>query len=1015
MKNTTIAVRAALLFLWLGVLPLAAQNAALVGTVKDQQGGAMPNVAVTLTSLETGVSLTTNTDAGGGFEFPTVRPGSYRVKVEQKGFQTFVQSGIVLAVDDRLRVDPVMQVGETTSVVTVEAAASSVSTESSAMGSVVDNKKIAEIPLNGRFFLDLALLQPGTVVPSTNNRTFLAAPSGIGISGINASGTREDSTNYVVDGINLSDMVQNQITFQPNIDMLQEFKVQTNAFSAEYGRNAGIIINGVSKSGTNALHGTAYEFVRNDHFDAKNFFDPPGKIPPFKRNIFGYSVGGPIVRNKTFFFSSYEGRRGREVATLNTVVPTPGQRAGVTNPVIQKLLGLVPAANDATGTHFVSSAARQRTLNQETGRIDHSIGERNFIFGTFIINRDERTEPTLQGNNFIGFGDRRPAKRLLVSLGYTRVIAPTITNEFHAGLNRVYITFAQEFQGNPADFGMTTPSSVMPQIRVGNINTGNPWFGGIDTFPQGRGDTTFQYSDTLAWVRGRHSLKFGGEMRRFRNNNFNGGTGGNILFPSVAAFLAAQPSQSIETALPVTPALRVRAFGAFVQDDYKLSPQFTLNLGLRWEYNGVPTEIHNRLSVFDFANRALVRIGTAGIDEPYHKQFTNLGPRIGFAWSPFAKSKTVIRSGVGYYFDQPVTNLVTPMGSNPPFSQSVNITQNINLAAPFNSPPGVGASLQMVDPNFKSGRVLSYNFNIQQDVYGTVIQIAYVGSQGRHLRLLGDYNQGIGGRRPIAQITSLNAQGQSVTATGGAMTIQESASNSHYNGMWLSAEKRFAKGLTFTSSFTWSKSIDNNSVGSSNPQIQNFYNIAAERALSDFDARKRFVLSGIYLLPLKWNSSGLTRRLAAGWSISPIVNLQTGNPFSPINPTANPSSLETFDRPNLVSGQPLVVANPSPAQWLNKAAFAANTPGVFGTAGRNILTAPGFEDIDFAVSKNTAVKERVSLQFRAEAFNLFNHPNFAQPSNSFTAANFGQITATRTARGDLGSSRQLQLGLKLIF
>ena len=315
------------LFFLLFTLPLAAQNASLAGTVTDQQGGAIPNASVTLTSAETGVSQSINADGSGNFEFPSVRPATYSIKVAAKGFQTYTQTGIVLAVDERRRVDVVMQIGEATTIINVEAQTATVSTESATLGSVVENKKIVEIPLNGRFFLDLALLQTGTVVPSTNNRTFLAAPSGIGISGINASGTREDSTNYVIDGQNLSDMVQNQITFQPNIDMIQEFKVQTNAFSAEYGRNAGIVINGVSKSGTNGLHGTAYEFVRNDHFDAKNFFDPAGKIPPFKRNIFGYSVGGPIIRNKTFFFNSYEGRRAREVATINTVVPTPAQRA----------------------------------------------------------------------------------------------------------------------------------------------------------------------------------------------------------------------------------------------------------------------------------------------------------------------------------------------------------------------------------------------------------------------------------------------------------------------------------------------------------------------------------------------------------------------------------------------------------------------------------------------------------------------------------------------------------------
>lgn len=1001
--------------LFFAALQLTAQNASLAGTVKDQQGGGIPNAAVTLTSSDTGVNQSVSADGSGNFEFASVRPSAYSVKVVQKGFQTYNQTGIVLAVDDRRRLDIVMQVGETTSWVTVVSQSSPISTESSTLGSVVENKNIVEIPLNGRFFLDLALLQTGTVVPSTNNRTFLAAPSGIGISGINASGTREDSTNYVVDGQNLSDMVQNQITFQPNIDMIQEFKVQTNAFSAEYGRNAGIVINGVSKSGTNGVHGTAYEFVRNDHFDAKNYFDPAGKIAPFKRNIFGYSVGGPIIKNKTFFFHSYEGRRGREVATINTVVATPAQRASVTNPVITKLLGLMPAANDATGTHFVGSAARQRTLNQETGRIDHNFNDKNSIFGSFIINRDERTEPTLQSNNLPGFGDTRPAKRYLISLGYIRIFSASLTNDFHAGLNRVRIDFLPAFTGSPADFAMTTPSSVMPQIEIGSANSGSPWFGGINGFPQGRGDTTFQYSDTVSWTRGHHSFKFGGEYRRFRNNNFNGGTGGFILFPSLAAFLTAAPSQSVETSLPVTPALRVNALGMFAQDDVKLTAHLTLNLGLRWEYNGIPNEIHNRLGVFDFTNRALVQIGSNGVDQPYHKQFTNFGPRVGFAWDPFGKGKTVVRSGAGFYYDQPVTNIVTPLGSNPPFAQSVNITQNIDLSAPFNSPPGVGSALQVIDPNFKSGRVLSYNVNLQQEVFGTVIQLAYVGSQGRHLRLIGDYNQGIGGKRPISAITSLNASGQPVAAAGGSMTIQESVSNSNYNGMWLSAEKRFAKGFTFNASYTFSKSIDNNSVGSSNPQIQNFYDIRSERALSDFDARHRFVLSGIYQLPFKWEHDAFTRRLVQGWSVSPIVNLQSGNPFSPILPLANPSSLETFDRPNLIAGQPLVLPNPTPTQWLNKAAFVPATPGTFGNAGRNILTAPGFEDIDFAVSKLTAIKERVSLQFRAEAFNLFNHPNFAQPSNNIAAANYGQILATRTARGDLGSSRQLQLGMKFIF
>jgi hypothetical protein len=990
--------------LFLLAIPLAAQNASVIGTVTDPQSAAIPNVAVTLTNLQTGVSQVTNTDSTGEYAFPFVKPGNYSLKAEVAGFKAYEQKSFALVVDKRERIDIAMQIGEPTTTVVVDAAPAAIQTESSAMGSVVDNKKIADIPLNGRFFLDLALLQAGTVVPSTNNRTFLATPSGIGASGINASGTREDSTNYLVDGINLSDMVQNQITFQPNIDMVQEFKVQTNAFSAEYGRNAGIIINAASKSGSNGIHGTAYEFMRNQRFDAKNFFDPPGPIALFNRNIYGYSIGGPIVKNRAFFFTSYEGRQGHEVATLNTNVPSNAQRAAATNPVIKNLLALIPNANDSTGTYFVGSTPRDRKLNQFTGRIDYNVTPKDIIFGSFISNHDQRTEPTLQSNNLPGYGDFRPATRYLVALGYTHVFSPSVTNDFRAGINRVHITFNQFFLDNPASYGISSPSTVFPQVEIGAAGSGTPWFGGINGFPQGRGDLSAQYGDTVAWLKGKHSLRFGVEYRHFNNNNLNGGTGGILLFSNLAGFLAGTATQSQQTALPATPALSVNAVGTFAQDDIKLSSRLTVNLGLRWEYNGVPYERYNRLGLYNFDTRKEGQIGTIGVDAPYNRQFTNFGPRVGFAWDPIGKGKSVLRGGVGVYFDQPVTNIVTPSGANPPFSTSVNITSNINLSAPFTAPAVSGSAIQAIDPNYRSGRVVQYNLNIQHEALGTVFQLAYVGSQGRHLRLFGDYNQGIGGKRPNPAYSSI--------------TTQESVSNSNYNGMWLSAERRLIKGLTFNVSYTFSKSLDNNSVGSSNPQIQNFYNIAAEHALSDFNAPHRFVLSGIYLLPFKGGSNPVVRGFVEGWSVAPIINFQSGNPFSPIVSRTDPNSLTAFDRPNIVPGQPYTMANPTPGstgQWINPQAFVAPPVGSFGSAGRNILTAPGFQDIDFAVSKLTHIKERVSLQFRAEAFNLFNHPNFAQPGNNVLSGTFGKVTATRTARGDLGSSRQLQLGLKLVF
>jgi hypothetical protein len=568
-------------------------------------------------------------------------------------------------------------------------------------------------------------------------------------------------------------------------------------------------------------------------------------------------------------------------------------------------------------------------------------------------------------------------------------------------MNRVHIEFVPDVAGkyNPADFGLNTGSPYFPNINVSGVMR----FGGIDGFPQGRGDTTIQLNDTLSWIRGRHSLKFGGEVRRFRNNNFNRSTGGVLTFPTLAAFLAGTPASATQTKIPVTNSIRVSAVDLFIQDDFRMTRRFTWNVGLRWEYNGVPNEVHNRLANFDFLQNRLVLVGK-DIERPYERQFTNFGPRIGLSYDPFGKGKTAIRAGAGLYYDQPVTNMVALLSNNPPFSAAVNFTSNITLAAPYSQPGGGPALIaaQAVDPHFRSARLLSYNLNIQHEVAGMTVQAAYVGSQGRHLRINGDYNQGINGVRPIAGFQSIN--------------LNMSASSSNYNGLWFSVDRRLAKGLMFSSSYTFSKSIDINSVGSANPEAQNFRNLRAERARSDFDATQRWVFSGVYQLPFK--TQGALNRLVEGWSFSPIVNLQSGNPFSPIVPLftdgSSSGSLLAFDRPDIVPGQKIRLDHPTPELFFNKAAFVRHPFG-FGNAGRNIIEGPGFEDIDAALTKSTPITESVSIQFRTGVFNVFNHPNFAQPNRTVTSGDFGRITATRTARGDLGSSRQIQFGLKLLF
>ena len=452
----------------------------------------------------------------------------------------------------------------------------------------------------------------------------------------------------------------------------------------------------------------------------------------------------------------------------------------------------------------------------------------------------------------------------------------------------------------------------------------------------------------------------------------------------------------------MTDSLRVSAFDTFVQDDFKVTNRLTWNLGLRWEYNGVPSEVHNRLANFDLTHNKLVSVGS-GIERPYDRQWTNFGPRVGFSYDPTGKGKTAVRGGVGLYFDQPVTNMVSELTINPPFSFAVNFTNNVALAAPFSQPGGGPALIaaRAIDPHFKSARILSYNLNIQQEVAGMIVQVAYVGSEGHHLRIFGDDNQGINGVRPITGFSEIR--------------MNASASNSNYNGVWLSVNRKLSRNLTFSSSYTFSKSIDNNSVGSQNPEAQDFRNLRAERALSDFDARQRFVLSGVYILPFKAQTA-FSKRVFEGWSVSPIVNLQSGNPFSPVVPLLadGSGSLLAFDRPDLVPGQSIRLDNPTPDLFFNKSAFVRHPRG-FGNAGRNIITGPGFSDVDFSLAKSTPLAEGINLQFRADVFNVFNHPNFAQPNRTITSGDFGRITATRSVRGDLGSSRQIQLGMKLTF
>ena len=1046
-------------FVFTGTLAFAQlPTAAVLGVVKDPSGAVVPQTNLTLTSQQSGVALSTQADAVGNYEFPRVAPGSYTLQAKHEGFKASVQPAFTLEIDQRMRLDVTLEVGSVAETVTVTTEVPLVRTLDSTVGGVVENRRIEEMPLNGRYFLDLANLLPGTV-SSSNPRTFLATGTAAGAFGINTAGAREDTVNFLVEGVNLNDMAQNQMTFQPNIEFVQESKIQASSFNAEFGRSSGAIVNTVMRSGTNGLHGDLYEFLRNDVLDARNFFDLPRpqaklingrEIAPFHRNIFGGAVGGPVRipgvyngHDRTFFFASYEGRRQAESETLRALVPTAAQRAAVTSPAVRSVVALLPLPNTSGAFNFVAPGARHRIVDQVTGKIDHQAKESDHLAGTYLFQRDSRIEPSdIGSNNIPGFGDFRPARRQFFSLNETHLFGPHAVNEFRLGMNRVRIAFNGQTTLDSAAVGLNTGlsgPSTLPRILVGGTpggaSAGQLSIGTPNSFPQGRADTTYQFTDVVSLSRGAHSFKFGGELRRFWNNNFDSGTRGEIDFSTLDDLLAGRVLRFTKPTGDVSPGLRVWAVNGFVQDDWRIRSHFTVNVGLRYEFNGVPSEVNNKLTIFDAATalsptpqsngllQGLHRIGEPGFSAPYHNDVNNFAPRIGFAWDPFGRNKTAVRGAYGIFFDEPVTNVVggTRIGGNPPFRTTIDYS-GVTLDALTGAPgtPRPPTTIVSVDPNFRSDYVQEWNFDIQHEIFrNTRLDVNYVGSKGTGLRLYRDIN---------AKLPQADKNGLRPFPAFGRIMQEESSSKSHYNALWVTLERRVSRGLLFSLDYAWSKSIDWNSISSANPQIQNPRDLKGEQAPSDFDARHRFTFSYVYELPFHAASApAFARRAVDGWQLSGVLTLQSGSPVSPILTTDNSGTGDIFDRPNLV-GDPYAPGpgcpkTLTPSCWFNPAAFAVPPAGQFGNVGRNFLVGPHLNDFDLGVFKNNRFRERYNLQLRAQIFNLFNHPNFGSPTLSLSApntsnlnpSNFGVVRATRAPRGDASSSRQIEFGMRLSF
>jgi len=1047
--------------------------ASLNGTVTDPTGAVVPGAKVTVHSLATGLDNNLVTDSAGIYVAPSLIPGDYSVSVTATGFGKDSVKKVTLDVDTKVTVNlklPVASAGET---IQVEgSSASQIETSTFTVGQVIDNTAVQELPLNGRHFLDLTVLTPGGIVASSTLGSLTQPSRGLGANSFLTAGNREDSVNFQINGINLNDISQNQITFQPSISTTSELKINNQTFSAEYGRSDGSIVTVSTRSGTDHFHGEAFDYFRNEALDARNFFNRPyspatglpltgntGAKAPLKRNNFGGSVGGPIWRGHTFFYASYEGLRQHQGILQNSTVFSAAQSAAYTanaaaEPVAAAIAALIPQPN--SGNNLVAFTPGPVQIDQFTGDVLHQFNANNFLHGFYAFQKDVRTEPALQGDTIPGWGDHRAAHRQIGTLSYVHTFSPSISNEARLGFNRIAIAFYPNNIISPASVGIVdglTGNVGLPQTSVTDIGL---VFGGPSGFPQGRDTTTGVLADTVTMLKGAHQIKWGGEFRRYLLYSFAGNIG-------TLTMTQANLANDQATGFSVQPniidyRIYADAVGGFVQDNYKMTPNLTIEAGVRFEWNGTPLEGENRISIFNptgSGGPTLTQAGTNGLAaNAAYKQNYNLEPRLGFAYDVFGSAKTVVRGAYAYLVDQPVAGTVSNMTSNAPFTTAVSYS---NTAAPINlnnlynnAKAAAGATIGWTNPHLKNAYVEDFNLNVQQALpWGMIGTIGYYGSVGRHLLITTDPNQANGSTaapspRPYPTLSATSPIDPGVSINGN-IAERNSISSSNYNAMWVTLAKTLVRGVEFNANYQWTKSMDINTLGSQGgANLEDSNNPALNYGVSDFDVRNHFVGTVVYSLPFHRN------RLVSGYRLSGIFQYQNGFPVNILASSSGYNGNAGLIRPTLlgpigrvkqyVPGQTNVTYFPNPG-GLNPggnvcditnftpactlevigtqaSATAATAPTNYtglGTIQRNYGVGPGFTDWDMSGEKETKIFEHVTFTLRADAFDILNHPNFGNPSGNVQSTSFGQITATRFATSDGGSSRQLQISGKFKF
>jgi Carboxypeptidase regulatory-like domain len=1086
-------------------MPLGAQTLGeITGVITDSSGAVIVGAKVTATNIGTNATRVATSNDAGVYSFPAMQPGAYTLKVEMAGFKSFTETGIQLQVQQTARIDVTMEVGEVTQTVEVSGGTALLTTENATVGTVIENKRIVDLPLNGRNFLQLVGASPNVSAGFQNAGQAGSRQGGTrSQQNISLAGQRSQFNRFTLDGVENTDVNFNTYIILPSIDALQEFKVQIGIFPAEFGR-ATSQINVSTKSGTNGLHGAVFEFLRNDVLDAKNYAVLPNQhaIPkePFKWNQYGFTVGGPVWlpklfdgRDKLFFMTNFEGYRDRKTLRGIYTVPTAEMRRGNFaglptiydpldpnraafqgniiplerfHPTSVDLLEFYPAPNVA-GTVFNYQNQQKRVIDKDQfiQRIDVTESSNSQWFGRYSYGDETQIQPALWLN-----GSKLITTVHQGMLSNTRVLSVNKVNELRLGYNYFFNSLGRE---------LAFERDVVTELGIPGVTPGPPIAWGIPSIGiagySGFGDDsegpyvnknhTYQLADNFAWTIGKHSIRFGGELRKDQynqvGNQFARGSfgfeptasasptsGGGHAYADFLLGYCKRCEASISLA-----EIQFRAFSQYyyIDDTWKIRPNLTLNIGVRYENTppwfdetGRLVNIHVPFAdatpnVQDLSRHpTLIRIGSGDFYEGIPLRFNpaikvardgRLGdrlvrrdnndwaPRLGIAYSP--TSRWTIRAGGGIFYSQDTGNPRFDMARN--FAgrrrdESTIQNPDLNWNAPFRN---LGGTVQINNPyvlgNINERRtpyVMQYMMNAQRQLDNqTVLEVGYIGSQSRKLESLRAFNESIPGtvgsvlqRAPYPEFGRI----QEVDGSGKAS----------YSGLGVRLQKNFSSGLTYLVGYTWSRSIDNaSSIRSHNGDTlfpQNSYNIAAEKALSTFHTAHRFVTTALYELPFGkgkpyLDTGGIANVLLGGWQLGSIITIQTGSPVTISTGQDRAQTGGGFDRPNTTGADAVLPKSErTTSRYFDTSAFVLQPLGTFGNVGRNTLIAPGILNWDFSTLKNFRIAEGHEIQFRFEAFNFANHAQWNAPNTNRSSGDFGRINSTRTMR-------ELQFGLKYIF